>query len=95
MGNSFLFIMGTLIYVGCIIILSVIFRFLPKNLSKVKFILVSTFVLTMPFFVMLIIKMPPADDVKFFFLLPIFYSVLNGIYGAWYYKVYRSKTVGK
>lgn len=84
--------MGVLIYGACIVILTILFRFLSKSMSPVKFILISAFSLTIPFLIALLINQPPKRDASFFFSLPIIFSILNGLYGFVYYRLFRAKS---
>lgn len=72
--------------------LSLLYKLLPSTINRINFILFSAFSLTVPFLIALILSKPPSDELVFFYSLPIIFSIINGIYGAVYYKFFKNKS---
>jgi len=91
MGPGYIYFMGMLMYIGCILFLNILFWVLPKSSSKMYYISIGSIAITGPFFLLLLKTPPPTSDAAFFYSMTAYFTVLNGLYGFFYHYFYVKK----
>lgn len=87
----FLSYMSFLTWLGGLVILIILFQFIPKRIGKMNFILISAFALTLPFSLMILFNFQVFGGAIYMLMFTLIAAILYGFFGLAYYNHFRQK----